>query len=130
MERLITNDMKKSVINISVVIIPIIVLTSCYYDNEEVLYGEEQCTTDSVTYLSTISPIISTNCLGCHYNGNTTGVTLETYAQVKTQADNGNLVGVVTHSPGYPAMPKNNPKLSKCDIDAITKWVESGSVNN
>lgn len=106
-------------------------LTNCYYDNEEYLYGEEQCSTDSVTFSGTILPIIQNNCISCHSDAvNSGGITLETFAQVRMQASNGNLLGVVTHSSGFSPMPKNSPKLSDCNIEAIRKWIESGTVNN
>jgi hypothetical protein len=106
-------------------------LFNCYYDNEEALYGIEQCSTDSVTYVATIAPIIQNNCISCHSQSvNSGGVTLETYAQVRSRADDGVLLGVVAHSSGFSPMPKNSPKLSECNIAAIRQWIEDGSLNN
>jgi hypothetical protein len=106
-------------------------LTNCYYDNEEALYGVEQCSTEPVTYAGTISGILQRNCLSCHsQSANSGGVVLETYAQVKVQATSGKLVGVVSHAPGFSSMPKNAPQLSECNVSAIRQWVEAGALDN
>ena len=106
-------------------------LTQCYYDNEEALYGEEQCSGQAPTFSITISGIISNNCSACHSATVASGgITLETYQQIKTLADNGTLKGVVTHSNGFPPMPKNAQQLSQCNINAIVQWIEAGAPNN
>lgn len=108
-----------------------ITLTNCYYDNEELLYGEEQCSNEPSTYSGTVSVIISNNCLVCHSASVASGgVTLETHSQVKTLADNGTLAGVISHSSGFPPMPKNAPQLSQCNINAIIEWIDGGALNN
>ena len=108
-----------------------VVMMSCYYDNEEKLYGEEQCSGEAATYAGRVSPIIRENCLQCHSaaiaNG---GVVLEGYDKLKIVADNGKLVGAITHASGFSPMPKNAPMLSSCDIDAIRQWVNDGALNN
>jgi hypothetical protein len=55
---------------------------------------------------------------------------LDTYARVKTVADNGKLMGVITHANGFPQMPKGGNKLSDCNIAKIKKWVDAGAPNN
>ncbi|KAA3438815.1 c-type cytochrome domain-containing protein [Rufibacter hautae] len=90
-----------------------------------------QCDTNNVTYSSTVSGIISTNCLACHSASQAEGgMILDTYARVKAVADNGKLIGVITHANGFPAMPKNGTKLSDCNIAKIQKWVSAGAPNN
>ena len=107
------------------------ILSACYYDNEEQLYGEQPCSSEQVTYTGTIENIISNHCLSCHNATESSGgITLETYEQVKTLAQSGKLIGVITHADGFPAMPKDASKLSECNIEAITTWVEGGSLNN
>ncbi|RNI22701.1 hypothetical protein [Rufibacter latericius] len=91
----------------------------------------QQCDTNSVTYSSTISGIISTNCLACHSAAKAEGgMILDTYARVKAVADNGKLIGVITHAPGFKPMPNGGPKLSDCNIAKIKKWVDAGAPNN
>ncbi|MEO8116697.1 MAG: cytochrome c [Bacteroidota bacterium] len=89
------------------------------------------CDVSNVTYSMNVLPIISNNCYSCHGNGNTSGgIILEGYDNIKIQADNGNLKGVITHAPGYPAMPMDKPMLSDCDINTITAWINDGAPNN
>jgi mono/diheme cytochrome c family protein len=82
-------------------------------------------------YTANVLPIIQANCYSCHANGQINGgVTLDSYTKVKAQVDNGNLIGVITHAAGYPAMPYNLPKLSECDINKIKDWIARGAQNN
>lgn len=107
-------------------------LGGCYYDVEEQLYGAGSCDTANVTYSVTIRGIIATyNCNSCHDaaapNGN---VILSTYAGVKTVASSGQLLGAITHSPGFSPMPQGFPKMSDCDIRKVKAWVDSGAPQN
>lgn len=91
----------------------------------------EGCDSTNVTYTNTISPIIVSQCKGCH-SGSTpsAGIDLSTYDGVKTIALNGTLYGSVSHATGYKAMPQGGSKLSDCQITAIDKWVKMGAPQN
>ena len=111
-------------------------MQSCYYDNEEELYPQitNGCDTTNVTYSNHVSKIISSRCLGCHsdasyvnYGG---GVQLEGYNNVKSSAENGGLIGSITHDPGYSAMPKGASKMDDCKIEQIKIWIAQGAKNN
>lgn len=113
------------------------VLTACSKTNEvaenpnENGGGTVTCDTVNMTYSADIKPILQANCYGCHGNGAATaGISLDSYSGVEKQAKNSNLVGVITHSSGYPAMPLGKPKLSDCDINKIKDWVARGAQNN
>jgi cytochrome c553 len=89
------------------------------------------CDSTQFKYAANISPLISTNCLGCHAGTSPSGgVNLSAYIAVKQQATSGRLVGAVSHSPGYSAMPSGASKLSECQIAQIRKWVNAGALNN
>ena len=106
-------------------------LVSCYYDNEAYLYGEEICTPGESTYALTVAPVISRNCLSCHSQAAANGgIVLETYADVKQQAQNGKLLGSITHAGGFSPMPKNAAQLSQCNINAIRSWIDAGATDN
>ena len=48
---------------------------------------------DTITFKVHIQPLISSYCLNCHSNVNARGnLSLETYAQVRNSAENGNLI--------------------------------------
>jgi hypothetical protein len=105
--------------------------TGCYNDKEETLYPQSVCDTANITYSRSVVPVLSANCTGCH-GGNTpsAAIRLDNYAGVKAMADNGKLAGAVTHSAGFSPMPKNNAKLSNCNIVKIKNWIAAGALNN
>ena len=93
--------------------------------------GGNTCDTVNMKYATNVVPIISGNCYSCHGNGAASGgVSLDSYAKLKTQVDNGNLIGVITHASGYPAMPQGGAKLSDCNINIIKDWIARGDQNN
>jgi hypothetical protein len=112
-------------------VIVLVSATGCYYDKEEKLYPQTVCDTATVTYSSSVVPILLSNCTVCH-GGNTpsAGIKLDTYAGVKVQADNGKLWGAVSQSAGFSPMPKNGTKLSACNLTKIKKWLDAGALNN
>lgn len=108
-------------------------LSSCYNDKEELLYPSPACDTSNVHYNYTIKPIIDNSCAiaGCH-NANTQagGYNLSSYAGLQSAAQNGSLVGSITHASGYAAMPRNTQPLPDCEIKQIQAWVNMGAPNN
>lgn len=88
------------------------------------------CDPAKFTYAAIIQPIITNQCVGCHKPGSLGGnIDLSTYSLVKVQVDNGKLLGSVTQSVGYSAMPKGS-KLSDCQIIQIKNWISAGAPNN
>jgi len=105
--------------------------TGCYYDKEEILYPYTVCDTAAVKYSSTVAPVLSSYCIGCH-GGSTpsAGIKLDTYTDVKIQAANGRLWGAVSHATSYSAMPKNATQLNTCNLAKIKKWLDEGYPDN
>ena len=85
------------------------------------------CDTNVFTFRLAVSPIINDHCVGCHSSGR---ILLTNYAQIKAQADNGFLLGTISHSTGFRAMPEGQPKLSDCKITKVRKWIEAGALDN
>ncbi|HCQ28866.1 MAG TPA: hypothetical protein DIU39_01185 [Flavobacteriales bacterium] len=108
--------------------------TSCYYDNEQELYPIDpnaSCDTLNVTYSGTISIILEAQCNGCHSGTIPAGgIKTDNYTDVKALVDNGKLMGVIKHEPGYSPMPKGGQKLSDCDISKFEVWIRNGALNN
>lgn len=106
-------------------------LSSCYYDNEELLYPSTPCDTTS-TFSSRIAPMVQQECAsGCHEGANpSAGVPLTSYAEIKAIVDNGSFAGSLDGSNGYSIMPKGTSGLSPCDIAAVNRWIASGALNN
>jgi len=89
------------------------------------------CDTTNVTFSKTISPMIQTNCQGCHSNSNPSGgINLQGYTNVKTYADFGSLLGSITHASGFSPMPKGGNMLSDCNIAQLKIWLAAGAPNN
>lgn len=123
--------MKKCIIIPVAFFVVIVTVASCSKDNEEDQPGNNGCVTENMSFANNIQPILNANCTTCHnpnlLNGN---VNLTTYDGVKVVADNGKLVGVINHSPGFPPMPQSGGKLSDCNIDKIEAWISQGKQNN
>ena len=113
-------------------------LTCCYYDSEEDMYPgvnlEVLNDTTTVTFKSTIKPLLETYCHQCH--GNATASTkgkniyLENYSDIKLSADDGSLYGSVSWAPFYTRMPKDASMLPEIKIAQLKKWVDDGAPNN
>ena len=89
------------------------------------------CDTATVTFNTTIKPIISTKCQGCHSSSSAQGgIDFSTYTGVKSKVDDGRLWGAINHLSGFSPMPKNGNKLSSCEISKFRIWINSGAPNN
>lgn len=107
-----------------------LLFSSCYYDKEDLLYGQNFCDTSVVKYSVQITNILNTSCLSCH-NGSAAaggGIPLGDYASVKAAADDGSLIASVTRSVN--TMPKGSARLSDCKIETIRIWIRNGAPNN
>lgn len=112
-----------------------LLLSACYFDNEEDLYGnpaDADCDVTDVSFSADVNPIIQANCItGCHSAVNQSfGIVLETYDQIKNEAQNERFFKSINHESGASPMPKNRPKLPQCDIDKIKAWIDAGLPNN
>jgi hypothetical protein len=101
----------------------------CYYDVADELYpgsgGTNNCDTTVTGYAAKISPIMLANCAipGCHVAGGSSP-DLTNYTNLAANSD---LVKqrAITEKNMPPAGP-----LSPCDILALEKWINNGSLNN
>ena len=102
-------------------------IISCNKDDDD-----DMCVTTDITYTNTVAALFNSTCAvaGCHVTGNegVTGFNLEGYASAKAAADSGRLIGAISHSPGFSAMPKGGSKLDQCTINQISAWVDAGAV--
>ena len=107
-------------------------LNACYYDSVQELYPNPVgCDTTNVTFSGDVWPVISTNCTPCHSGAAPSGnIRLSNYDEIVIQANNGNLVGAITHAQGYSPMPKGGNQLPACDITHIQVWIKAGTPNN
>ena len=127
--------MKRKTLNILIASISSgLLLSSCYYDKEELIYsvGGGTCDTVAMKYSVDVVNILSTYCYKCH--GGTAasggGFVFDNYTGIKSMVTNGKLLKAINHQAGASAMPKGDPKLTDCNIAKITAWVNNGAPNN
>ena len=124
---------KKAMALLGLLTSSIILVIGCSKASEDELTSptSPSCDTVNMTYSTDIQPILQANCYSCHGNGMIEGgITLDTYAGVKAVAENGLLIGTITHAAGYPPMPDGGGKLSECDINKIQDWINRGASND
>ena len=64
-----------------------------------------ECDTTNVTYSVQVTSIMN-NCVSCHNASSPSGnIRLDNYTNVKTQVDNGKLIGSIEHKAGFSPMP-------------------------
>jgi mono/diheme cytochrome c family protein len=79
---------------------------------------------EAITYTSHIKSVIDNNCIICH--GHMGGVTLETYAQVKAQADAGRILARAINGSGNGPMPPSG-LMAQTTLDTLQMWLDQGS---
>ncbi|MDQ3016047.1 MAG: hypothetical protein M3R25_04925 [Bacteroidota bacterium] len=122
--------MARQITNI-LILITVLGISSCYYDDEETLYPPKECLTIGMSYQTNIAPILQRNCYVCHSAAaNTANITLEGHASLLQYVSNGQLLGAINHASGFSPMPQNAPKLIACDIAKIEQWVKDGAPEN
>jgi Cytochrome C oxidase, cbb3-type, subunit III len=115
---------------IPVTLLFLALLSSCTYNKEELLYNNT-CDTSNVKYSVHVVNTLASNCVSCHTGASASGgVMLDNYTNVRAVAMSGKLLGAITHSPGYRAMPDFAPKLPECRIAEIRTWIRNGILNN
>ena len=127
-------NIRKSIIVLLISVSTVLLVSSCYYDKEELLYGVSGPCTDTTTnisYSQKVMPLLQQYCYSCHTGNFPSGNQLMgTYVADKAMAQSGKLYGTVNHSSGFSPMPKGGAKLSSCQISTIKKWVDAGMLNN
>lgn len=88
------------------------------------------CDSFSFKYSTNVKPLLDESCVSCHSTGNTTGTTLDNYADLKTSVDNGSFLKSIKHISGTSAMPQGQAKWDDCKIAIIEKWINDGTQNN
>ncbi len=129
--------MAKRRLIISFLMLMVLSISSCTYENEETLYpATVNCVTENMSFSNDVWPLINNNCMACH-SGNAPegGILLDNYNNVKASAEietgnYGSLYGTISHASGNSPMPKNADKLSDCNISKIKAWIDQGALDN
>lgn len=132
---------------LSLCIITLSLVTSCYKDNLAEMtigtsltatsggtLGNNTCNlTNSILFATDVAPILQTNCgtnNSCHGSRNSSGVNLSSYAGVKSAVGSGRLMNSINWAGGASRMPQGGYKLNDCSISKIQKWIDAGALNN
>jgi hypothetical protein len=100
---------------------------SCYYDNEEDLYGNTACDTVDMNYTADVLPILQANCYSCHRTGGSASIPMDSYLLLKDYVDGGQLLDRINNQ----SRPMPQDGLMKlCDRQKIEAWVKAGAKND
>ncbi|MDG1475620.1 MAG: hypothetical protein P8Q14_00600, partial [Vicingaceae bacterium] len=80
---------------------------------------------NSITYTTHVKAYIDNNCVGCH--GSSGGVTLQTYSQVKAQADAGRILARAINGSGSGPMPPSG-LMPQTTLDTLQLWLDQGAL--
>ena len=108
------------------------VVTSCYYDDYQTLYGTGgTCDTAAVSFGSDIQPFVTAQCAGCHGTASPSGgLSLTNHTQIAAATSSGSLLNRVHLPASDPlAMPPSGP-LSSCQKAKLRTWKRQGALNN
>ncbi len=109
-------------------------LFGCYKDKSDKLYPTiGVCDTTTVSYASTIAPILSKNCLdaGCHTAANPNGaIQLNDYANTILTVPNNKLINALRWTAGGSRNMPASGKINDCDINKVQAWINRGAKNN
>lgn len=118
----------KQILSISCLVLLLISIQGCYYDNEEELYGITVCNVTNVSFANDVMPIIQGNCSvsGCHVAGGSGNGLFENYDQIKSKVDNGSFQDRVLDKREMPP----SYALSDCNIQYLQAWLDAGAPDN
>ena len=109
----------------------VLLMSGCYYDNEEELYpgpgGDGACDTVTVSFTAQIEPLINTKCAvaGCHLNNQSPLLT--SYSAISANASR--IRQRVYVSKDMPP-PGSGYTLSDNERELINNWICQGALNN
>ena len=124
---------KHFVLFFTVLLVFLVGMNSCYYDNAEDLYPGSSCDTTNISYSNDLRPLLDESCayVGCHAgNSPSAQLDLTDYQDVKRIADNGQLVNRISRPSGDPGLMPPGGRLGMCSIEQIEAWVASGAPQN
>jgi mono/diheme cytochrome c family protein len=107
-------------------IISALMLASCTSNKTELPAPEvgANAATKQITYTSHVQEIMVESCTGCH--GGSGGVNLNTYSQVKAQADAGRILVRAINGSGGTMPPAG--LMPQTTLDTLQMWLNQGAL--
>ena len=104
-------------------ILSILVITSCTYNELSI------CETENPSFTDCVEPIFEKSCIGCHFQNNSNGIMpLSNFQEIQDNVINGTVIESIKREVGF--MPKNEERLTVEEILIIENWKENGAPNN
>ena len=103
-----------------------VIVVSC--KKEKVPASGDPACTDTVSFNSTILPLINTNCTGCHDVGNTNGYTFTNHTNISNNA--AIMLNAMRGQGGVQLMPPTGEPLPDSLIQKFSCWISQGKNNN
>ena len=109
-------------------------ICSCASNVEEEL-SIDICEPERASFSTDILPIITNRCTSCHGGSNPEyGLNYETHegilvSVISGKPESSDIYRTIKHELGS-GMPKNQEKLSDCDIEKIRNWILNGAKND
>ena len=86
------------------------------------------CDTTTVTYSNQITAIMTANCISCHSGSSAQkGILLDSYANVKANMDNGNILSAVQ---GITLQMPPGGQITNCEMRQLEIWKATGETQN
>lgn len=117
-------------------ILVLLLLPHCRFDNESEKYPPLPCDTVAVSYAQKVAPILNQNCYGCHAASVAevagAGIILDSHAELTAflNAFESLFVAAITHTGSASKMPKGGQKLDDCSLNIILAWIRQGKNDN
>lgn len=83
---------------------------------------------NTISFSEQILPLITTNCISCHDNGNTSGYTLTNHTNISTNAKA--ILDAMKAQNGKLLMPEGGPALHDTLIQQFSCWIDQGRLEN
>lgn len=105
----------------------LVLTTSCGDDDDMT-----ECDPNDSSYSNNVKDLLDASCAysGCHDADGISenGRSMHTYeaAVAAFTIDESRVIGAINHSAGFSNMPKGTDKLSDCNIEKLTNWIDAG----
>jgi hypothetical protein len=109
----------------------VLLINSCYYDNEEALYPSlaSSCDTSNVTFSGTIATILQNNCYSCHSDANSAFGGNVHLQSVNDVISNASKIQAAIKRTGPSPMPPSG-RLNSCSVSQFDIWIKKGTPAN